>query len=161
MPTLAGWLYLAVVLDVFSRRVLGWSMSGNRKTALVVDALAMATARRGGAVAGVIHHSDHGAEYSSHDLERALRAAGITASMGSIGDCYDNGLAESFFATLETELFRHEHRGRFESHHQARVAIFEWIESFYNRRRRHSALGQLAPETFEQRHYDNKVTAAA
>jgi putative transposase len=92
VPTLAGWLYLAVVLDVFSRRVVGWSMSGNRKTQLVVDAVTMAVARRGGDVAGVIHHSDHGGEYSSHDLERALRRAGIVASMGSVGDCYDNGL---------------------------------------------------------------------
>jgi putative transposase len=89
VPTLTGWLYLATVLDVFSRRVLGWSMSGDRKTRLVVDAVAMAVHRRGGDVAGVIHHSDHGGEYSSHDLERALRAAGITASMGSVGDCYD------------------------------------------------------------------------
>ena len=152
VPTLAGWLYLAVVLDVYSRRVVGWSMSGNRKTQLVVDAVTMAVVRRGGDVAGVIHHSDHGGEYSSHDLERALRAASITASMGTIGDCYDNGLAESFFATLETELFLHEHAGRFETHHQARLAIFEWIETFYNRTRRHSALGYLSPEAYEQRH---------
>jgi putative transposase len=157
VPTLAGWLYLAVVLDVYSRRVVGWSMSGNRKTALVVDAVTMAVARRGGNVAGVIHHSGHGAEYSSHDLERALRAARITASMGSVGDCYDNGLAESFFATLETELFVHEHGGRFHTHHQARLAIFDWIEAFYNRRRRHCALGHLSPEAFEQQH----LTAAA
>jgi putative transposase len=89
-------------------------------------------------------------EYSSHDLERALRAAGITASMGSVGDCFDNGMAESFFATLETELFLHEHGGRFDNHHQARLAVFDWIETFYNRRRRHSALGYLAPEAFER-----------
>ena len=86
-----------------------------------------------------------------------MRAARITASMGSVGDCYDNGLAESFFATLETELFVHEHGGRFDTHHQARLAIFDWIEAFYNRRRRHSALGHLSPEAFEQRH----LTAAA
>jgi putative transposase len=152
VPTLAGWLYLAVVLDVFSRRVVGWSMSGNRKTQLVVDAVAMAVVRRGGDVAGVIHHSDHGGEYSSHDLERALRAAGIVASMGSVGDCYDNGLMESFFATLETELFLHEHGGRFDTHHHARLAVFEWIETFYNRIRRHSALGYVSPEAYEQRH---------
>jgi putative transposase len=152
VPTLTGWLYLAVVLDVYSRRVIGWSMNANRKTALVVDAVAMAVARRGGKVAGVIHHSDHGAEYTSHDLRRALRAATITASMGSVGDCYDNGLAESFFATLETELFIHEHGGRFDTHHQARLAIFDWIETFYNRTRRHSALGYLTPEAYEHQH---------
>lgn len=163
VPTLTGWLYLAVVLDVYSRRVIGWSMSSNRKTQLVVDAVAMAVARRGGNVAGVIQHSDHGGEYSSHDLDRALRAAQITASMGSVGDCFDNGLAESFFATLETELFLHEHSGRFDNHHQARLTIFDWIESFYNRRRRHSALGQLSPETFERQHLTgiNAITAAA
>jgi putative transposase len=157
VPTLTGWLYLATVLDVFSRRVIGWSMAGDRKTQLVVDAVAMAVNRRGGDVAGVIHHSDHGGEYSSHDLERALRAAGITASMGSVGDCFDNGMAESFFATLETELFIHEHGGRFDNHHQARLAVFDWIETFYNRKRRHSALGYLAPEAFEH----NYLTTAA
>ncbi|BEP14003.1 hypothetical protein acdb102_23140 [Acidothermaceae bacterium B102] len=157
VPTLTGWLYLATVLDVFSRRVIGWSMAGDRKTQLVVDAVAMAVNRRGGDVAGVIHHSDHGGEYTSHDLERALRAAGITASMGSVGDCFDNGMAESVFATLKTELFIHEHGGRFDNHHQARLAVFDWIETFYNRKRKHSALGYLPPETFET----NYLTTAA
>lgn len=160
VPTVEGWLYLAVVLDVFSRRVLGWSMRADRKTQLVVDAVAMAVARRGGQVAGVIHHSDQGGEYTSHAIEHALRQAGIRASMGSTGDAYDNALTESFFATLETELFDHEHGGRFASRRAAKLAIFDWIETFYNRRRRHSALGYLAPDVFEaQRAASPEATA--
>lgn len=151
VPTRAGWLYLAVVIDVCSRMVLGWSMRTDRRAALVVDALRMALARRGGAVAGVIHHSDQGAEYTSAALAVELRRAGIRASMGSVADAYDNALAESFFATLETECFDHEHGGVFDTHRQARLAIFEWIEAFYNRRRRHSALRGLAPAVFEAR----------
>jgi putative transposase len=150
VPTRQGWLYLAVVLDVCSRLVVGWSMRGDRKAVLVADAVRAAVARRGGTAAGVIHHSDQGAEYSSGELDRTLRAAGIRASMGSVGDCYDNAMAESFFATVETELFDHEHGGMFDTHRHAKLAIFNWIETFYNRRRRHSALGGVAPLVFEQ-----------
>ena len=160
VPTRQGWLYRAVVLDVCSRRVVGWSMRPDRKAVLVADAVRAAVIRRGGTVAGVIHHSDQGAEYTSGELDRTLRAAGIRASMGSVGDCYDNALAESFFATVETELFDHEHAGMFDTHRQARMAIFDWIETFYNRRRRHSALGGIAPQTFEQQLVDRRHAAA-
>jgi len=149
VPTTAGWLYLAVVIDVFSRLVVGWSMAGNRKTELVVDAVRMAVARRGGHVPGVIHHSDQGAEYTSHDLERELRKAHMLPSMGSVADCYDNALAESFFATLEVELFA---RNRFESHRDAKLAIFDYVEGFYNPRRRHSSVGNISPKAFENNH---------
>jgi putative transposase len=148
VPTLAGWLYLAVVIDVFSRRVVGWSMNGNRKTDLVVNAVRMAVHNRG-AVAGVIHHSDRGGEYTSHALECELRLRGIRPSMGSVADCYDNALAESFFASLETELFD---RSRFETHREARMAIFDYIEAFYNRKRLHSSLGYLSPAQYERQH---------
>jgi putative transposase len=105
VPTVQGWLYLACVTDVFSRMVIGWSMTSHCKTDLVVDAVAMAVHRRGGRVPGVIHHSDRGGEYSSHALERELRRHGALASMGSVADCFGNALAESVFATLECELF--------------------------------------------------------
>ena len=164
VPTVAGWLYLAVVIDVFSRRVLGWSMHANRKTRLVVDAVTMAAAnrRREGAdgVIGVIHHSDQGAEYSSAELERELKRTGALASMGSVADCYDNALAESFFASIETELFERQPGHRFNSHHDAKLAIFDWLEVFYNRRRRHSALGYLSPIRYEQQHRYRQTDAA-
>ena len=163
VPTTAGWLYLATVLDVFSRRVIGWSMASHRKTVLVVDAVAMAVARRRGegatGVTGVIHHSDHGGEYASHDLARQLPAVGAVASMGSVGDCYDNSMAESFFSTLERELFVRQPNGRFTSHRDAKLAIFDYIEAFYNRRRRHTSIGMLAPETYEQHHREQPMAA--
>ena len=159
VPTVQGWLYLACVTDVFSRMILGWSMAHHRKTDLVVDAVTMAVHRRGGKVPGVIHHSDRGGEYTSHQLERELRRHGALASMGSVADCFDNALAESVFATLECELFDHQPGGRFTSHHQAKLAIFDYLEAFYNPRRRHSALGQIAPATFET-NYRNASSAA-
>ena len=158
VPTVQGWLYLACVTDVFSRMVIGWSMASHRKTDLVVDAVAMAVHRRGGHVPGVIHHSDRGGEYSSHSLERELRRHGALASMGSVADCFDNALAESVFATLECELFDQQPGGRFATRREARLAVFDYLETFYNPRRRHSALGQIAPATFEARH---TLTAAA
>jgi putative transposase len=132
--------------------VIGWSMASHRKTDLVVDAVAMAVHRRGGRVPGVIHHSDRGGEYSSHALERELRRHGALASMGSIADCFDNALAESVFATLECELFDRQPGGRFATRREAKLAVFDYLETFYNPRRRHSALGHLAPATFEARH---------
>ena len=147
-----GWLYLACVTDVFSRMVLGWSMASHRKTDLVVDAVSMAVQRRGGHVPGVIHHSDRGGEYSSHALERELRRHGALASMGSVAHCFDNALAESLFATLECELFDQQPGGRFESRREAKLAIFDYLEAFYNSRRRHSSLGQISPAQFEVRH---------
>jgi putative transposase len=152
VPTVQGWLYLACVTDVFSRMVIGWSMASHRKTDLVVDAVAMAVHRRGGHVPGVIHHSDRGGEYSSHALERELRRHGALASMGSVADCFDNALAESVFATLECELFDQQPAGRFATRREAKLAVFDYLETFYNPRRRHSALGQIAPATFEARH---------
>jgi putative transposase len=158
VPTTQGWLYLACVTDVFSRMVIGWSMASRRKTDLVVDAVTMAVHRRGGRVPGVIHHSDRGGEYSSGALERELRRHGALARMGSVADCVDNALADSLVATLECELFDRQPAGRFTSHREAKLAIFEYLEAFYNTRRRHSALGQVSPAAFEAAH---TVTAAA
>ena len=152
VPTVEGWLYLACVTDVFSRLVAGWSMASHRKAELVVDAVSMAVARRGGRVPGLIHHSDRGGEYTSHQLERELRRHGITASMGSVADCFDNALAESVFATLECELFDAQPGGRFTSRREAKLAVFDFIETFYNPRRRHSALGMRSPAAFEAAH---------
>ncbi len=119
----------------------------------------MAVQRRGGHVPGVIHHSDRGGEYSSHALERELRRHGALASMGSVADCYDNALAESLFATLECELFDQQPAGRFESRREAKLAVFDYLEAFYNPRRRHSSLGQISPARYEQEH--TARTAAA
>lgn len=152
VPTVQGWLYLAIVLDVFSRRVIGWSMDSHRKTSLVVDALRMAVFNRDGQVAGTIHHSDQGGEYTSHDLERELRKHKMFASMGSVGDAYDNSMAESFFATIETELFWDQPGRRFASRRQARMKVFDYIEAFYNRQRRHTSIGSIPPVEFETRH---------
>jgi putative transposase len=160
VPTVMGWLYLAVVLDVFSRRIIGWSMDTNRKTRLVCDAVAMAVANRSGHVAGVVHHSDRGGEHTSRDLELALRGCGALASMGSVADCYDNSMAEAFFATLETELFWAQPHRRFASHHEAKLAIFDYIEVFYNRQRRHTSIGSVPPITFEARHAEGLGLAA-
>ncbi len=151
VPTAQGWLYLACVTDVFSRLILGWSMASHRKTDLVVDAVTMAVHRRGGKIPGVIHHSDRGGEYTSHQLERELRRHGALASMGSVADCFDNALAESVFATLECELFDQQPGGRFTSRREAKLAVFDYLETFYNPRRRHSALGQISPAIFETR----------
>ena len=152
VPTVQGWLYLACVTDVFSRLVIGWSMASSRKTDLVVDAVSMAVHRRGGRVPGVIHHSDRGGEYSSHALERELRRHGALASMGSVADCYDNALAESVFATLECELFDQQPGGRFATRREAKLAVFDYLETFYNPRRRHSALGHTSPAAYEAKH---------
>lgn len=148
VPTLAeDFLYLAVILDVFSRRVVGWSMANHLRAELVVAALEMAVwNRRPGE--GVIHHSDHGCQYTSLRFGERCQAVGIRCSMGSVGDCYDNALAESFFATLECELLA---RQPFRTRLEARSALFEYIEVFYNRQRRHSALDYLSPEAYERR----------
>ena len=140
-------LYLAVVLDVFSRRVVGWAMAEHLRTELVVSALEMAVWNRQPGE-GVIHHSDHGCQYTSLLFGEHCQAVGIQCSMGSVGDCYDNAMAESFFATLECELLA---RQPFPTQFAARTALFEYIEVFYNRQRRHSALGYLSPDAFERR----------
>lgn len=144
VTTWAGFLYVAVVLDAWSRRVVGWSMAAHLRTELVLDALNMAIWRR--RPQGVVHHSDQGAQYTSIAFGQRCRQAGVRPSTGSVGDAYDNALCESFFATLECELLdRHRFGGRAE----ARMAVFEFIEGFYNRRRRHSALGYRSPVAFE------------
>ena len=147
IPTLAGYLYLAVVLDVWSRKIVGWAMSTRLVTQIVLDALAMAVEQRSPAN-GVIHHSDQGCQYTSTEFGKRCREAGVRPSMGSVADCYDNAMCESFFATLECELLD---RIRFADGKQAELAVFDFIEGFYNTHRRHSALGYLSPVAFELR----------
>lgn len=147
LPTWQDFLYLAVVIDAYSRRVVGWSMANHLRTELVLDALEMALwNRRPGP--GLIHHSDHGCQYTSLAFGRRCREAGIAASMGSVGDCFDNAMCESFFASLECELID---RSRWRTHTEARMAVFDYIECFYNPRRRHSGIGYLSPAEFERR----------
>jgi putative transposase len=145
VTTLEGWLYLAVVLDAFSRRVVGWAMADHLRTELVLDALTMAIRHRQPA-AGLIHHSDHGGQYTSLAFGHQLHEAGMVPSMGSVGDCFDNAVAESFFATLKVELL---HRQVWPTRAVARLAIFEYIEVWYNRQRRHSTLAYVAPAAYE------------
>ena len=149
IPTWAGFLYLAVVLDVFSRRIVGWAMETCLRTELVLKALDMALGQR--RAAGVIHHSDQGSQYTSLAFGKRCEQAGVRPSMGSVGDCFDNAMCESFFATLECELID---RRRFRSHSEARMAVFQFIEGFYNPSRRHSALGYLSPIEYERKHND-------
>ena len=146
IPTWNGFLFLAVVLDVFSRRIVGWAMANHLRTELVLQALDMAIWRR--RPKGVIHHSDQGTQYTSIAFGLRCREAGVRPSMGSVGDCYDNAMCESFFATLECELLD---RHRFKTQHEAGLAVFDFIEGWYNPRRRHSALGYLSPNNFERR----------
>ncbi len=145
IPTWAGFLYLAVVLDAWSRRVVGWSMATHLRTELVLDALNMALEQR--RPEGVIHHSDQGTQYTSIAFGLRCGEAGVRPSMGSVGDCFDNALCESFFATLECELLD---RRRFKNQQEARMAVFEFLEGWYNLHRRHSALGYLSPAEFEK-----------
>jgi putative transposase len=148
IPTWSGWLYLAVVLDVFSRRVVGWAMAEHLRTELVVDALDMAIWNRRPAN-GLVHHSDQGCQYTSLAFGRRLQEAGLVASMGTVGDAYDNAVTESFFATLECELLD---RTRFATRTQARMAVLDYLEGFYNSHRRHSTLGYLSPTDYERSH---------
>ncbi len=147
IPTWAGFLYLAVVVDAFSRRVVGWSMARGLKTHLVLDALNMAVWQR--KPEAVIHHSDQGCQYTSIAFGLRCQEAGVRPSRGSVGDCYDNALCESFFATLECELLD---RRRFRTRAEAKMAVFDFIEGFYNPHRRHSSLGQQSPLNYERRH---------
>ena len=146
IPTWAGFLYLAVVLDACSRRIVGWSMATTLATRIVLDALDMALATR--RPDGVIHHSDQGSQYTSVAFGQRCREAGVRPSMGSAGDAYDNAMCESFFATLECELLD---RQRFKNQVEARLAIFEFIEGWYNTHRRHSALQYESPIEYERR----------
>jgi putative transposase len=144
IPTWAGFLYLAIVLDAFSRRVVGWSMETHLRTELVLNALDMAITQRRPET--VIHHSDHGTQYTSIAFGLRCQEMNVRPSMGSVGDAYDNAMAESFFATIECELLE---RRPFKTQTEARLAIFEFIEGWYNPHRRHSALGYLSPVNFE------------
>jgi putative transposase len=141
-----GWLYLAAVQDTYSRAIVGWSMATHMRASLVVDALKMALARRRPGP-GLIHHSDQGSQYVSLAFGRAAREAGIAVSMGSRGDAYDNAVAETFFATIKKQLVN---RRSWPSRLELQSAVFEYIEAFYNRRRRHSTLGMLSPTDYEQ-----------
>ena len=147
IPTRSDWLYLAIVLDVFSRKVVGWAMDTHMRTELVVAALDMALARR--RPRGVIHHSDQGCQYTSVEFGLRCQQAGVLPSMGSVGDCYDNAMAESFFATLECELLQ---RTLFDDPIMARREIFAFIEGFYNTRRLHSSLDYRTPTEMEDIH---------
>jgi len=146
LRTWEGWLYLAAVQDAYSRRVVGWSMADHMRAELVVDALQMAIARRRPAP-GLIHHSDQGSQYVSLAFGQAAGKAGIARSMGSRGDCFDNAVAESFFATLKKELV---HRQTWPTRRELTAEVFEYIEAFYNPIRRHSTLGMLSPIQFEE-----------
>lgn len=151
-----GFLFLAAVQDVYSRRIIGWSMRDDLKAELVLDALGMAVGSRGDAAAGVVAHSDHGSQYTSLVYGAYAKQSGIDLSMGSIGDPWDNALAETFFASLEKELLRRE---RFATREQARMRIFWYIECFYNTKRRHSSLDYLTPTEYEQRHEQETIAA--
>ncbi len=148
VPTWSGFLFLAVVLDAFSRRIVGWAMATRLRTSLVLSAFDMALFQR--KPGDVTHHSDQGTQYTSLAFGQRCREAGVRPSMGSVGDCYDNAMCESFFATLECELIE---RRSFRSHAEARMAVFDFIEGWYNPRRRHSAIDYCSPIQFERRYY--------
>ncbi len=143
--TAEGWLYVAVVLDLFSRRIVGWSMSSQMTAQLVIDALMMAIWRRG-SVQALLHHSDQGSQYTSEPFQRLLKEHGITCSMSRSGNCWDNAAMESFFSTLKTERTS---RSNYRTRDDARADVFDYIERFYNPKRRHSTLGYLSPADYE------------
>jgi len=153
--TSEGWLYVAAILDLFSRRVVGLAMSERIDRALVLDALRNAVGRRV-PNQGLIHHSDRGSQYASADYQNALKDRGVVCSMSRKGNCWDNAVAESFFATLKTELI---YPRRFATRREAKDAIFDYVEVFYNRRRRHSTLGYLSPVDFELKFVEEKMSA--
>jgi putative transposase len=149
VKTWQGVVYLSFVLDLFSRRIVGWAMRNDLPTELVLDAINMAIASRK-PVAGLVHHSDHGGQYTSLAFGKRLKESGILSSMGSVGDAYDNSAAESFIATLKCELL---YRYSWPTRTDAELAIFDFIEVFYNRRRRHSTIAQVSPLVFEKRYW--------
>ena len=154
--TWEGWLYLATVLDVFSRRVIGWAMAEHLRASLVCDALRMAIATRGGSVAGVIFHSDRGCQYTSAEFRTLCDAHGVQQSMGKTGVCWDNALAESFFATYKLELIE---PATWPTRARARSATVHWLEAVYNRQRRHSAIDMQNPVEYEERYWDRRAAA--
>lgn len=145
--TRSGWLHLAIVMDLFSRRIIGWSMSSHVDKDLTLGAFNMALINRKPRHR-LIHHCDQGAEYTNHEYQDALQDNGIASSMSRSGNCYDNAVAESFFKTIKTELAK---KQKFSTIEEARAAIFEYIEIFYNRQRLHSTLGYVSPAEFEQK----------
>jgi putative transposase len=147
VPTWAGFLFLAVVIDAWSRKVVGWAMATHLKTELVINALDMAVAQR--QPTGVVAHSDQGCQYTSVAYGQRCREAGVQPSMGTVGDAYDNAMCESFFASLEKELID---RRTFRSHPEGRMAVFRYIEGWYNTRRRHSGIDYYSPNNYELKH---------
>ena len=155
LPTLTGWVYLAVVLDLFSRKVVGWSMDDSLATPLVSAALRRAIESRRPKQGALLHHSDRGSQYTSDDYQKTLQTLGIECSMSRTGNCYDNAVAERFFWSLKHEWTRHD---EFTDIRQARRSVFKYVETFYNRQRLHQALGYKTPEQFEA---DNAPATAA
>lgn len=157
--TSEGWLYLAVIIDLFSRRVVGWSMAEHLRSEVVLSALDAALGQRQSAEAGLLFHCDRGSQYASRDYQATLHQAQITCSMSRRGNCWDNAVAESFFGTLKTELI---HPRIFSTRTIARTVIAEWIEVFYNRQRLHSTIGYVSPVQFEENYWSTlKQTLAA
>ena len=159
--TQEGWLYLAVILDLFSRRIVGWSMGPSLQRTLVIDALEMAITARN-PTEGLMHHSDRGSQYASYDYQNVLQPRGgpqkgIVGSMSRRGNCYDNAPTESWFATLKRELV---YRTNYATHAEARQDIFEYIEVWYNRQRKHSAIGYKSPIAYEEQWKESTATAA-
>jgi putative transposase len=157
VPTHEGWLFLAAVMDLYSRKIVGWSMRDDLEAPLVVDAISMAISCRK-PKPGLVHHSDRGSQYTSIAMGRTLRDSKIMASMGSKGDPWDNASAESCISTIKNELVK---RRTFATRDQARLAHFRYIESFYNPLRRHSSLEMLSPDEHERRYWEDNAAAAA
>jgi putative transposase len=154
--TWQGWLFLAVVIDLFSRKVVGWSMADHMRTELVLDAFESAAGRRL-ATTGLLHHSDRGSQYTSWSYQRALKDAEVRCSMSRRGNCFDNAVVESFFGSLKTELV---HRHSWPTRDGARLAIHDYIGTFYNPKRRHTANGLVSPDEFEERYHHERQMAA-
>jgi putative transposase len=157
VPTYEGWLFLAAVMDLYSRKIVGWSMRDDLEAPLVVDAISMAVTRRK-PKPGLVHHSDRGSQYTSIAMGRTLRDSKIMASMGSRGDPWDNASAESCISTIKNELVK---RRTFATRDQARLALFRYIEAFYNPLRRHSSLDMHSPDEYERRYWEDNAAAAA
>ena len=156
IPTKHGWLYLAIVLDLFSRRIVGWSMSDTIDSALVQDALRMALLHRQPDV-DLLHHSDRGVQYAAEDFQNLLKANDVSCSMSRKGNCWDNACAESFFGSLKSEWVKHK---IYETHDDAKKDIFNYIEVFYNRKRKHESLGNVSPVVYEEMYEMNQKRAA-
>lgn len=156
--TVEGWMYLAVIIDLYSRRVVGWAMADHMRTELVLEALTAALGSRTPSSAGLLFHSDRGSQYAAHAYQQALEQAGIACSMSRRANCWDNAVAESFFGTLKTELV---HNIIFTTKASAKFAVAEWIDVFYNGKRRHSTIGYVAPAEYERRYYASLLVQEA